>query len=583
MSVVAGSALAAGSIVASAMPAAAAVEVTGTSVTAVSTTEGITALPGVSVSGTSGVQVVTLTTDLGELFLPSRDGLMLAFGNGGWVDPSIAFTGTEADINTALSQLEFYPGSTAGTAHIRISVVPVDDAVVYLGATDHYYKFVNDPVVSWDEARSEAEASTFGGRNGYLAQIPSAAVNTLLSTKIQGAHDAWIGAQASTDGSGHRTWTWAGGPRDAEVVSMCSNTSGPCDHAGEANGLYHAWASGEPNNTGSAEDKAITNWNGTTGAWNDVPATEPTVHGYLVEYGDDVPFTGVGRVQSDIVLSGPPSAPTQVTAVAAGPTSVAVSWAAPAQLNGSTITSYLVTSSPGVKTCTAGAAATTCTVTGLTAGTPYTFSVKALSNRGMSRPTRSPSVTPTGPSGASAPSAPTAVSATAGMRRALVSWSAPSALNGATLTGYTVTATPGGATCSTAGARRCTVSGLTGGTRYTFRVVARSSAGNSAASTASRAVTAWARGVAATPTRAVAGDRRATISWTAAAPVGVAAHHYIVTAAPGGATCSTVNRTCVITGLVNGRTYLIRVTAYTAGGTAITTSRKLYVTPERAG
>ena len=44
---------------------------------------------------------------------------------------------------------------------------------------------------------------------------------------------------------------------------------------------------------------------------------------------------------------------------------------------------------------------------------------------------------------------------------------------GATITGYTVTAAPGGGTCSwSSGPLRCTVSGLTNGTPYTFSVTA---------------------------------------------------------------------------------------------------------------
>ena len=64
---------------------------------------------------------------------------------------------------------------------------------------------------------------------------------------------------------------------------------------------------------------------------------------------------------------------------------------------------------------------------------------------------------------------------------AKVSWTAGS---GAKPTGYTVTATPGGKTCTTTGNTTCTISNLTGGTSYTFAVTATDSSGASAATNA---------------------------------------------------------------------------------------------------
>jgi hypothetical protein len=60
---------------------------------------------------------------------------------------------------------------------------------------------------------------------------------------------------------------------------------------------------------------------------------------------------------------------------------------------------------------------------------------------------------------------------------------------GSPITGYTVTASPGGATCSTAGTRSCTVTGLLNGTAYTFTVRATNSVGTGPASAPSAPVT----------------------------------------------------------------------------------------------
>jgi hypothetical protein len=87
------------------------------------------------------------------------------------------------------------------------------------------------------------------------------------------------------------------------------------------------------------------------------------------------------------------------------------------------------------------------------------------------------------------PGAPTAVHATAGNAQATVSWSAPASNGGSPITGYTVTSSPGGKTCTTTGALTCEVSGLTNGTSYTFTVKATNSIGPGTTSAASNSVT----------------------------------------------------------------------------------------------
>ena len=91
---------------------------------------------------------------------------------------------------------------------------------------------------------------------------------------------------------------------------------------------------------------------------------------------------------------------------------------------------------------------------------------------------------------ATVPGLPSSVSATAGDARATVEWSAPTFIGGSPITGYTVTASPGGRTCSwTTGSLACVVTGLTNGTAYTFTVRATNAVGTGAASSASTAVT----------------------------------------------------------------------------------------------
>jgi hypothetical protein len=63
-----------------------------------------------------------------------------------------------------------------------------------------------------------------------------------------------------------------------------------------------------------------------------------------------------------------------------------------------------------------------------------------------------------------------------------VSWTAPANLDTGTLTGYTATASPGGATCSTTGATTCPITGITNGASYAVTVVAHTTAGDSGTS-----------------------------------------------------------------------------------------------------
>ncbi|WP_434756378.1 S-layer homology domain-containing protein [Paenibacillus amylolyticus] len=121
-------------------------------------------------------------------------------------------------------------------------------------------------------------------------------------------------------------------------------------------------------------------------------------------------------------------------------------------------------------------------VTGLTNGTTYYFVIQATNPGGDSTSSNEVSATPR-----TVPSAPTSVTARAGDRQAAVSFT-PSGNGGSNITYYEVTAMPGNITVTGAGSP-ITVTGLSNGVTYTFTVQAVNSAGRSAASDTSNAVT----------------------------------------------------------------------------------------------
>ena len=176
-----------------------------------------------------------------------------------------------------------------------------------------------------------------------------------------------------------------------------------------------------------------------------------------------------------------PGAPTGATATA-GNGLATVSFTAPASDGGGPITSYTVTSTPGSFTATASSSPIT--VTGLTNGAAYTFTVAATNAAGSGPASgTSNSVTPVGP-----PGAPTGATATAGDRQATVSFTAPASNGGSPITSYTATSSPGNFT-ATASSSPITVTGLTAGASYTFTVTAANAAGTGPASAPSSSVT----------------------------------------------------------------------------------------------
>lgn len=181
--------------------------------------------------------------------------------------------------------------------------------------------------------------------------------------------------------------------------------------------------------------------------------------------------------------------PTAVSAVA-GSTSAAVSWFAPSNNGGSAVTSYTVTSSGG-QSCTT--ATLSCTVSGLTSETDYTFTVRATNQIGVSA--SSPASASSRTLAAAAPTpekvvpilvtllgAPTGVTLSALSNTVTVSWSAPATTGLSPITEYVVEAN-GGLGCTTA-QTSCTITDVAPGISYNFVVSAINAQGKGPSATA---------------------------------------------------------------------------------------------------
>ena len=273
-----------------------------------------------------------------------------------------------------------------------------------------------------------------------------------------------------------------------------------------------------------------------------------------------------------------PSAPTSPTVTAEGDQSVSLSWGAPTTDGGSALTKYRINYSGGVVD-DIDPLTTTATITGLTNGTAYTFSIYAYNTVGASA-----AATVTG-TPATVPTAPTSLVVDSyGDESVSLSWGAPTSNGGSALIEYTIiyndgsdhtfTRAPGDVLNTTE-----TVTGLANGTSYTFTVYAVNSKGTSPASASVTSTPSTvpdppgAISVTAHDTTSV------SLSWgTPASDGGSALTEYTIVYNDGSdhtftrALGDELNTTETVTGLSSGVTYTFKIYANNVNGASSATT-----------
>jgi hypothetical protein len=185
----------------------------------------------------------------------------------------------------------------------------------------------------------------------------------------------------------------------------------------------------------------------------------------------------VAASAAPVVLA--PSPPTSV-ALAVGNHALAASWA-DATAN-ATFTATATATDRVSRHC--ATKLDKCTISTLVNGVTYSVTVVATL-KGVSSPA-STAVTAT----VGVPGPPRLVKATGARVSALIKWSPPLATGVSAVTGYTATASPGGASCATVGtlllpaARTCAIIGLARSSTYSVTVTAKNQFGTGPASVA---------------------------------------------------------------------------------------------------
>ncbi len=195
-------------------------------------------------------------------------------------------TATVAQYQQILRTIQ-YQNISASPAYSTIKPInfTLGDALPFSG-TQHFYKFIPAPSITWTDAKVQAETLSYFGLQGYLVTITSAQENAFAFNSI--AQNGWIGASDDIAYNGTYTpngegqWYWVTGPEKGTRFWQGVFGSGSVIGTNYAN-----WGVGQPDNGGSTEHYGQFWLNAGFGKWNDLPnfIDASLISGYYVEFG----------------------------------------------------------------------------------------------------------------------------------------------------------------------------------------------------------------------------------------------------------------------------------------------------------
>lgn len=244
--------------------------------------------------------------------ITTTTGLSFASGYNTWSNITrISFTGTQANVNNALSSLKINTSSTLGNVQISVSTTVNPTGYYYNATNGHFYRPISG-TSSYTSAKNASATQTFKGQTGYLVTITSQDEQNFIGANVPG-NNIWI---ALSDRLQEGYWRVDAGPENGTLINIGNYNGNP------QSGTYQNWCGGEPNDAGG-EDYAVTKWGGGN-CWNDLPDGAGWTSGYVVEFGtwsnpQDATFTGyyaantINTVAITNTLSGTVSIPGSLT------------------------------------------------------------------------------------------------------------------------------------------------------------------------------------------------------------------------------------------------------------------------------